>query len=333
METATVEFIDRVCALFDLAGPSGISPLPGNANRLWGIDCTPGIFVVKEFRYTTHDSLWLAAVREAAEFEFLLWQRRTVPMPEPIRSPDGVLIPVIAGSRGGPAAIRVHRWLSGAPIANPGCVPTAATAGALLSIIQAFGRGFRVSPTGALHWWRWDPKGILARLEGAGLIATRLAEKGRLALADANRLINAGEKTPGLWSFSHFDHRPENSLWLGNEIAVLDWDEAAPCHPRLEAVESAVRWATRSNGTICPDAFAAFVAGYRKIGADMSRLQPSDFGKLVASMVGWFEYLGRRALKEFGDTAEDVTAAQTEAASTLDSLSDTLIAIREMCEW
>jgi len=332
MGGSQAEFVARICLLFDLGDPQQavIGSVPGNANRLWKLKTDQGAFVVKEFRYTTKDKRWVNAITRAAEFEFEVWQTRRVPMARPIRGKDGALVHLIIGSRGSPAVVRLHRWLDGMPVTRPVPVPMAAAAGSLLSDIHNLGSRFANSARGTLRWWRWNPEGTLSRLQQVGLLDARSAQVGRAALLDAEVLIAAGEATPGRWIFSHYDHKPENALSIAEALAVLDWDESALCHPRLEAVESALRWAGIGDGKINPDAFVAFVDSYQRCGGKLGDLSPSDFAKCVASIVGWFEYLGRRALREFDDNDDEAAAAAQEAVAAIASLGPT---ITEVYTW
>lgn len=335
MDNSEGDFIARICLLFNLGEPEKavMAAMPGNANRLWQLHTDRGTFVVKEFRYTVEDKRWVTAIRRAAEFEIKVWKTRRVPMAQPIRGKDGSLIYIIIGSRGSPAAVRLHRWLDGRSVSTPVPIQTAAKAGSLLSDIHTIGSGFATSDRGTLRWWRWNPEGILLRLLKVGLLDVKTAEVGRTALSDAERLITAGENTPGRWIFSHYDHKPENTLSIANEFAVLDWDEAALCHPRLEAIESALRWAGITEGKAHACAFAAFIKSYQDHGEQLGNLKPSDFAKWVASIVGWFEYLGRRALREFDDNNAEAIAAAQGAATVIASLGPTLTEVPTWSTW
>jgi Ser/Thr protein kinase RdoA (MazF antagonist) len=332
MNGSQVGFVARICLLFDLGDPQQavIGSVPGNANRLWKLETDQGAFVVKEFRYTIEDKRWVTAITRAAEFEFEVWQTKRVPIARPIRSKDGALVHLIMGSRGRPALVRLHRWLDGMPITRPVPLPMAAAAGSLLSDIHSLGSRFANSARGKLRWWRSDPAGTLSRLRRVGLLDAVTAEAGSSALLDAEILITAGEATPGRWIFSHYDYKPENALSIAGALAVLDWDEAALCHPRLATVESAVHWAGTGDGKINPAAFGSFVDNYQRCGGKLGELRPSDFAKCVASTVGWFEYLGRRALREFDDNDAEAAAAAQEAVTTIASLGPT---ITEVHKW
>jgi Ser/Thr protein kinase RdoA (MazF antagonist) len=336
MNCSESEFIARVCVLFSLGDPSRaiITTLSGNANRLWRLDTDEGAFVVKEFRYTTEDKRWVAAIRRAAEFEFHVWRTGSVSMAQPIRGNENGMVYAIIGSRDTPVAVRLHRWLDGTPVPKPVCTMTAADAGSLLSDIHSIGQGFASSDRGMLRWWRWNPEGTLLRLQESGLLEAGTAELGRAVLSDAERLITAGEAAQGRWVFSHYDHKPENALFIAGSLAILDWDESALCHPRLEAVECALSWAGIAEGKVNADAFAAFIESYRRRGGgQLGNLVPSDFAKWLASTVGWFEYLGRRALHEFDDDGAEATAAAKSAAAVIASLGIALPKVHTWCAW
>jgi Ser/Thr protein kinase RdoA (MazF antagonist) len=322
-----------MCELFALGDPNGltVAALPGCANRLWRLDLAAGRFVVKEFRYTVTDARWVATIRRGAEFELSTWAAGVVPMAQPIQARDGQLLPLVTSSRGGPTLVRTHRWCDGERLDWPTDEATAAEAGRQLALIQRCGAQFQRQKGGALRWWRWRPLDVLERLGRASLLEYDRIHSAALLLDRTERLVEAGEHTDGAWMFSHFDHKPDNVVRFGKELRVLDWDEAAPCHPRLEAVESALRWAGIERGRPSDELFVAFINGYRDGGGHLSRLQPSDFAKCAAGLLGWFDYQGRRALREFDDDDAEAMAAAETARSTLASLDDMFDRIGEWC--
>lgn len=335
MDDSEAEFVGRLCVLFDLGDPQNvtISAIPGNANRLWRLEVDGSNFVVKEFRYTIADKPWVIAISKAAEFEFEVWETSRLFMAEPIRGKDGAILQTIIGSRGALAVIRLHRWLDGTSVPKRVPIATAKAAGELLYDIHKLGGGFANSDQGTLRWWRWDPAGTLLRLQQLGLFDAKAAANGHAALSDAALLIAAGEVTPGRWIFSHYDHKPENTLSVSNGLAILDWDEAALCHPRLEVAESALHWAGIEAGDPSSAGFAGFIEGYRNRGGQIGDLRPSDFAKWAASIVGWFDYLGRRALQEFDDNTEEAEAAAQEAVAVIASLSIRMPEVQTWSSW
>jgi len=128
----------------------------------------------------------------------------------------------------------------------------------------------------------------------------------------ALEVIREAESIGGEWIFSHADHKPQNSLQVPQGLAVLDWDECGYCHPRLEAVESALRWSITASDA--PRAFRSFLNGYGGLGP----LEERDFGKWLAALLGWFSFQARRTLGDWStDTAFDRLEAQAMARDTV----------------
>jgi uncharacterized damage-inducible protein DinB len=152
-----------------------------------------------------------------------------------------------------------------------------------LAIIQAHGRAWSTEASGTLRfWWRQDPSAVVARSPRGPL--ADVAPSAATLLAAAIEVIVAAESLEGEWIYSHADHKPQNSLVprpAAGAVAVLDWDECGHCHPRLEAVEAALRWAVAAGDP--PVAFRAFLDGHGGVG----EVHEHDFGKWVAALVGW----------------------------------------------
>ncbi len=323
-------FARNVCGVFGL-DPDGvrISSLPGSINRLWALRTVSGRFVVKEFAYDDEetDKQRGKDLARAAEFEYGLWATGQLIMPEPVRAADGQLIRRVTGTRESTVAVRVHRHLDGAPIAIPVSASTAHAAGAALATIQRSGTEFETTPSGSLRWWTAEPATILHRLSDARMLTRDQAGKARAALEAAYPVIAAGDELPGQWVFTHCDHKPENSLLAGGaagQVAVLDWDEAGPCHPRLEAVESALRWAGVLQGEPSPGVFRSFLVGYEPHGGQIGPLHRADFAKWVSALAGWFSLSGRRALGDLDDTKAEQSAAATMTVESISALHHTL---------
>lgn len=72
-------------------------------------------------------------------------------------------------------------------------------------------------------------------------------------------------------------------------VAVLDWDECGYCHPRLEVVESALRWAGATVGEPRSDVARAFLREYEQLAEiRFGLVTVGDFAKWVAAGAGWF---------------------------------------------
>lgn len=334
MTSTSPEFLKTVCATFGLgsAADAFVTPLGGNANRLWRLDVPAGQFAVKEFRYTVEDTAWVEAVRRAAEFEYTAWKVGAILMPQPIRTVGGALVPVRISRSGRPALVRMHRWFDGEGVSTPYDVSLAGRAGAQLALIQDMGAAFHRQQSGILRWPLWEPSVVLDRLRRSGLIDSQTARDGHSLLRDVELLVRQGETTTGAWIYCHYDHKPSNIRLVGDSLGVLDWDEAAPCHPRLEAVESAMRWAGFEEGYLADDLFRTFLDEYRTAGGPADRLRPADFAKCAAGILSWIDCQGRRALMDsVDDVDEEVIGAVGEVRASLDALRRLSVGIPAWC--
>jgi Ser/Thr protein kinase RdoA (MazF antagonist) len=308
VRTAEIEFGRRVCAAYGL-GQDGIAltAMTGSSTRLWELRTPAGRFVVKEFCYDTQDRSATLAV--SAEFEYDIWQSKALLVPEPVRAVDGRLIVRLPGLREQELTVRVHRWLDGRAVPVPASRGVAAAAGESLAAIQQAGLTVGAQPCGSLRWWAWDLYQVLGRLTDAALLRPGQSDEVSGLLPQALAVVAAGERLPGGWGYTHSDHKPENSLLVADRIAVLDWDECGYNHPRLEAVESALRWAGANDGEPDPAAFRQFMRGYESRAGRLGLLAPADFAKWVAAVVGWFTFSGARALGAFDDTEAELAEA------------------------
>lgn len=285
--------------------PVALERMVGSSQRLW----RSGGYVIKEFPYDAS----LEGKRRAARFEYEVWRSGRVPMPEPIVSREGALIVFAAGSRGTELGLRVHRWIDGAPVVGPQPRLTA-RAGSILRVIQEAGARFAGDGASQLQWWEGEPSAVRDRLDID------------YDLQDALALMERAQQLHPIGVFTHCDHKPQNSMMVGTDIAVLDWDECGHFSPRLEAVESALRWSVVGREAE-RTRFVAFLDGYGFDGP----LVDTDFAKWIAALVGWFTFQGRRAL---GDFADDTDYERAEAlAMAHDALAELTIAMRSLPEW
>lgn len=165
--------------------------------------------------------------------------------------------------------------------------------------IQRVGSEWSSQPEGSLRWWDQDPLEVIGRLDVSGRLPTDKDQVLSVAHSTLD-LIGAAEAFSGPWGYSHCDHKPENALSVVGVPAVLDWDECGHIHPRLEAIESALRWSgRRSPGTTLTwprqHLFVAFLEGYEQTGIGIHHLEPPDFAKSLAALLGWFAFQARRS--------------------------------------
>lgn len=245
-------------------------------------------------------------------------------MPEPLYDRDNEIVTVALGSRGVPCLVRVHRWITGHP---PTVTPALAeSAGEALAVIHAHGRNWSTKRSGSLRWWDQDPLVVAGRLDGSPL--RDIAETATALMTRAVEVIGDAESIEGEWIFSHADHKPQNSLKVPEGLAVLDWDECGYCHPRLEAVESALRWSITAPDA--PESFRAFLEGY----GGLAPLEERDFGKWLAALLGWFSFQARRTLGDWPtDTAFDRLEAEAMARDTVVELERALTSLSLWSSW
>ena len=322
---ATVEpFVRHVVEAFGLGTRRdvGVSAMIGSTNRLWRFDVGVASFVVKELSHESVDQI--DRRRRAAAFERAVFEARALLIPEPMIDRDDEIVAVAPGSRGVPCLVRVHRWISGAvPTVTPAI---AEVAGEALAVIHDHGRAWSTEQSGSVRWWDQDPMVVAGRLGGSPLrdIAARAAP----LMTRALDVIDDAESIEGPWIYSHADHKPQNSLEVRGGLAVLDWDECGHCHPRLEAVESALRWSITAPDP--PEAFRSFLRGYGSLGP----LDGRDFGKWLAALLGWFSFQARRTLGDWStDTAFDRLEAEAMARETIVELERALASLSLWSSW
>jgi aminoglycoside phosphotransferase (APT) family kinase protein len=319
-----------------------VEAMVGSTNRLWRLSVGGGgAFVVKELGHERVDCPSVERRRRAAAFERHVFAGGRVAMPEPLPLPvpdgDGELFAVLPGSRDQPCLVRVHRWCDGVR-PEPVDRPVATAAGEALAAIHDAGAAWSTEPSGTIRWWEQEPLAVIDRLRGSALddVRERARALARAALdliAEAEAV--AGPGNAGDWVFSQADHKPQNSLLdpAGERLLVLDWDECAHCPPRLEAVESALRWAVAS---ATPDeAFRSFLAGYAAGGRPaIVSLEERDFGKWVAAVLGWFAFQSRRVLGDWPtDAPHERREAEGMARWSLDELERTLRSLPTWARW
>ena len=319
----TARFVRSVAAEFDLAEVVSVAEMSGSANRLWQFTTTKGIFVVKELPYNDGEQDF--ALRQAANFEATLIGEQRIPGPAPVQNRSGDYVAVLTDSRGKESPVRLHQWFTGVPprVDDPA---TLVQAGRTLRAIQMAGSSWSVRPKGSLQLWNREPSSVLEHFWASGHFDGASSAALRSTVADALALVRAGESMPGDWIYTHRDHKPENCLSQDGVVAVLDRDECNYCHPRLEAVESALRWAGSDDPN--PENFVAFMTGYNESGAPLDTLREQDFAKWIAELLSWFCFQARRTVGEWPEvTEEERTAAAVLAGNALATLQSSLTAL------
>ena len=322
-------FVDAVAHTFATIGDvTAVEAMPGSTNRLWRFRSGRADFVVKELVYDTPADLGRRG--DAAAFEQRVHESGDIEMALPVRDVAGDVFAILPGSRGAECGVRVHRWRPDPPATSVD-EGFALSAGAALGRIEAHGAAWSTQESGALGWWAEHVDAALDRALRADFVGRAPGEV-RSLVDDASELVRLGEASPGPWVFTHCDHKPDNSLDAGGVPVVLDWDECGHCHPRLEAVESALRWADPE----VPDRgrFCAFLDGYDTAGgATTASLEAPDFAKCVAGAAGWFAFQTRRAFGDWDEPPDARAEAEAGARWALDGLERMLRKIPVWATW
>lgn len=318
--TGGASIFRQVCDAFGLGSPVSLRERPANStNATWDLETADGRFLVKQFRYPPDDEIWLRAIEEASEFEWQAHSHAIVPMPIPVRSVSGRMVEVVDGAQGGSALTRVHQWSSGVQ-ADLAPQTTLVDAGAQLATVQEFGGSYRTASEGSLWWWSWDPRCWVDALRVEGYLDRSEASRASSVLEEAERCIFLAERQATRWTMCHFDHKPANVLVHDGALTLVDWDEAAMCPPGMEAAEAAILWASTTEG-IDRRRLVAFLEGYRSVGGALDTVSVDDLGKWLASKVGWFDYVARRALGVLPASRHEAIESVAAARATLEKLS------------
>lgn len=107
------------------------------------------------------------------------------------------------------------------------------------------------------------------------------------------------------WVTGHLDFDQKNVLWdRAGHPTILDWEQAKPIHPALEAMGAGLSWAGQSAGAPSKESFVAWIEGYRTQG----ELRPEDLERAVDGVIGkwtiWLEFNLQRLLDESLDGRE-----------------------------
>jgi Ser/Thr protein kinase RdoA (MazF antagonist) len=293
--------------------------MAGASNVVWHVAASTGDYVVKELPAENSESL-----AKAAAFERAVFDADVVAVAEPCPDDSGDYIRLLTGSRDLVAAVRVHRYVPGQPPRRPADHHLVERAGETLAAIQSFGacRPFD-GPARPLGQSADERLVERFRRRWPDLNVDQVwAEQ---ILFDADSIVSAGQLSGGTPVFSHIDHKPDNCLVAEQDaLLVLDWDEAGPCDPRIEAVESGLRWAWTSAGEPDADLFTCFVHGYQHGGQPFPPLRERDWAKWIAGLASWFEFKARCSLDEWPAVATPPREAAAMAIDALNGLSTTL---------
>ena len=99
------------------------------------------------------------------------------------------------------------------------------------------------------------------------------------------------------WVMGHLDLDQKNVLWHEGAPTVIDWENAKPIHPALEAMGAGLSWAGQSAGQTNRESLRAFFEGY----ARCNDLAPDSIARASEGVLGkwliWLEFNLQRSLE------------------------------------
>ncbi len=320
------DFFEEVGSAYRLSGsPRRVERIDGGANLTWRLTAGTAAYLIKELPVESGPALL-----DAARFERAAFEAGIVPMAEPCPDGTGRLLRTLTGSRGHAVIVRVHRYVPGHPPERPVDPATVQQAGRSLARIHEFGEAWAAGeslPAKQL-WTRPDPQlfqGFIDRWPELVPDPDPLWQ----SLSEAGRLVRQQTTGSHVLRPSHADHKPDNSLVDGDRLIILDWDEAGSCDPRIEALETALRWSWLKDAPD-PMRVATFGHGYRAAGRSFPTVREVDWIKWVAGIASWYEFNAQRTR---GDWPTVATAREQDARSTAEALLGLRHPIDRIPDW
>ncbi len=299
------EVVEGACRIFGLEAPCSVCEVAGGLqHRLLRLDFEDGATLALKILAARATGTEAALLRfERAEMLATLAAQSGVPALAARRQPNGEFV----GSVGG-AHFLLYSWVEG-EVLPPHAVSSerAHLMGGFLARVHGLRVRFpeQVAPVPEAfedgHF-----RGIAARAQiqnasWAGRLGDVVEElEGLNARARA-----AQEELREGWVTGHLDFDQKNVLWNQNgEPLILDWEQAKPIHPALEAMGAGLSWAGQSAGAPSRESFVAWLAGYRAQG----ELRLEDLEQAVDGVIGkwtiWLEFNLQRLLDASLDERE-----------------------------
>ena len=311
----------EVCARFSLPEPTRVAPaIGGLQHRLLRLDFSQG-----EPRALKILSPRLAQTEEAirrferAETLALRCAQNGVPAMVALQQPEGRFVGLIEN-----VYFLLYPWAEG-EVLPPHAVSTerAALMGAFLAQIHTLKVRFpeqNAPVPEAFEDGHFEELGRRADQQNASW-AGRLTE----VVQDLERL-NARARDAQLelqrdWVMGHLDFDQKNVLWNArDEPVILDWEQAKPISPALEALGAGLLWAGQSAGAASKSTFLAWLAGYRT----RNELRLEDLELATEGVLGkwmiWLEFNFGRLL----DTQLDEREREMAFGAAMHALDATL---------
>lgn len=289
------ELVEYVRAAFGLAvdGPATITlAARGAVGQIWRLAWGEQRYALKELLHREFDEAELA--REAAGTAH--FAAAGILLPVSVPATDGRFVVPVPRELGG-GAVRLNRWVAGAPVRT-----SADTTELAEPLGELLGRLHRYAPpaVGAVDPWyestpdaaSWDALTSTALADGTDWAPTLVARRG---LIDELTGLVTATPTDRLLT-CHRDLHPDNALVSpSGELIALDWDDIGPADPDRELAITVVRWHVWS-GVADLDAIRRSLLAYRAAGGTGWLRDDASFGMSLSCDLNFLCSQARRAL-------------------------------------
>ncbi len=292
----TLEIAHSALPLFDIEPPTRAEFVPGGlTHRLLRVQSGDEFYALK---------LWSPRATATAPGRARLEQAETLASVAAQHD-----IPALAALRGtnelflqnvGAQWVALYPWIDGQTLPPTAAAPARCEqVGAHLGALHALKIRFagQSAPTPEA-FERGHFSAILARAQTQKAPFVTPLESALNEIEDANDLaMRAQLQLRENWVTGHLDFDQKNVLWRDDNPTILDWENAKPIHPALEAMGAGLSWAGQSAGAPDKASFAAFFSGYRGANAlDVAALETAVDGVLGKWLI-WLEFNLQRLLE------------------------------------
>ncbi|MHB1924858.1 MAG: phosphotransferase family protein [Acidimicrobiales bacterium] len=266
------------------------------SNRLFRLPVGEEVFALKELRNPWKAENWLSWIEAAFVFERLAIAAG-ISAPEPVANPgtDSAVAWVERQDGQGELAVRLHRWVQGAPC-PPGPVEPAVAGWAGETLARLHDLGIhpadpqvfpRLSTIAAESWTeltevvRQQDADLAVALEALDPWVERALGLAHLAVAEGATAV-----------MSHGDIDQKNIILTRNGPVLCDWDVAAPWVPTWELADVALSMAANTEVGLA----RRVVASYELATGRPVRLRPWDLGRSLMNGLDWLVFNVERSL-------------------------------------